>query len=120
MRSFASERLVQTLGYARSPTSTYVAGIGEREERTNGLVTIRISSLYQRSKKFSVAALVMPSLTSTYDTEELQEYKSWGLADPNYFVGGAIDLIIGADFLNDVLFNSRKKGSMYAIKTHFG
>ncbi|XP_029178506.1 uncharacterized protein LOC114946224 [Nylanderia fulva] len=118
--SFISESAAQSLKLPRRSAAIPIVGIGaQRNSVSNGIVQLRIASLYDSSIYFEIDALVLPKLTAYIPPAQL-EYKQWPhiqnlqLADPNFATPGKIDLVLGSIVYAQVLKQGLCRGPIGA------
>jgi len=111
-----SEKAVQTLKLPRSQSSIPLIGIGEQSSnRTRGLTSFKITSLYDKSEEFQISAHILPKLTSVIPSAPVTlrpwpHFKGLPLADPHFGSPSAVDLIIGADLYPQIIKAGLRKG----------
>lgn len=113
--SFITKKLTRSLKLEKQNEILYLSSIGETPSGpTLGITSVNLHSL---TEKFSIniEAYVMPSLTSTlpsFNSEEMSWSHLQGLqlADPAYLVPAPIDIIIGADYYNEIIDGRVIKG----------
>lgn len=123
MVSFVSEKLMNTLKWKRSADQTTISGVMEQLSKSRGTTTFNLKSIYDSTATFTVSACILPKLTKclpTLDSDGLPEFRSLELADPEYFRGGQIDMILGADAIKDLMLTEVVNGRLLAQKTHLG
>lgn len=102
-----TEGLVRKLGLRPAYKSMTIQGIGRGKQGTQGRVNVTLES---RTNDFSakIEACVLPHIVSMQPSQVL-DVSNWGipknlsLADPNFFIPGPIDLLIGAEFYYQLL-----------------
>lgn len=99
--SFITERIAQRLGLPRKRSRIPIIGIGSASAGvTNGLVTLTLSSRYN-SESIVIDCFVLPNLTPSLQPTPIKQipesFLPLELADPNFYVPGPIDVLIGAD-----------------------
>ena len=75
MRSFVTEKLVQLINAKRSADSTVTRGLGGGEQKAKGAVTIQFTSAVDPKERFSVHALILPTLLSVNSSNYFDEFK---------------------------------------------
>ncbi|XP_011258489.2 uncharacterized protein LOC105252680 [Camponotus floridanus] len=111
-----SERAVQTLRLPRSKSSIPLIGVGEQSSnRTRGLTSFKITSLYDKSEEFQISAHILPKLTSVILSAPITMrpwpyFEGLSLADPQFGSPSAVDLIIGADLYPQIIKEGLRKG----------
>ncbi|XP_039306359.1 uncharacterized protein LOC120358020 [Solenopsis invicta] len=115
--SLITERLVQRLRLPRTRSHIPLIGIGGvASNRTKGMTSFSIKPHFKSSFQCSIAAHILPKLTSTIPSVSLKNH-GWShldgiqLADPNYLAPGSIDVILGADVFGQIIQNGIRKGS---------
>lgn len=115
-----SERAVQTLKLPRSPSSIPLIGVGEQlSNKTRGMISFKITSLYDNSEAFQISAHNLTKLTSLIPSVQITR-RSWQhldglpLADPHFRSLSWIDLIIGSDLYHQIIKDGLRKGSSNA------
>ena len=128
--SFITERLAQQLRLSRR-RSPMVACIGgtTSQVRPKGMVDIQVTDRSQAGRIHLVEALVLPRITSDIPATHVGSQCDWkhlqgiSLADPDYGIPKAVDLLLGADIFSRVVLHGRRfgpSGSPSAFKTQFG
>lgn len=111
-----SERAVQTLKLPRSRWSVPLIGVGEQSpNRTRGIASFKITSMYDRSETFDISAHILPRVTSVIPSTPVT-MRSWphfeglALADPQFGSPSSVDLLIGADLYPQIIKEGLRKG----------
>ncbi|XP_011876702.1 PREDICTED: uncharacterized protein LOC105566913, partial [Vollenhovia emeryi] len=111
-----SERAVQTLKLPRSQSSIPLVGVEEQTpNRTRGITSFKITSLYDKSEEFQFSAHILTKLTSSIPSVQIikqywPHFDGLHLADPQFGSPGSVDLIIGADHYHLIIKEGLKKG----------
>ncbi|XP_024872298.1 uncharacterized protein LOC112454901, partial [Temnothorax curvispinosus] len=103
-------------GFRRTKHSATVLAINEaRAATTRGLTSLVIRARGRDDTRFSIKATVLPRITSPLPNDKV-EVQSWKhlkglpLADPEYYVPGSVDILLGADSFVSILRDGRRKG----------
>ncbi|XP_070524590.1 uncharacterized protein [Cardiocondyla obscurior] len=125
----ASESLMQKLRLPRESDATEIFGIGGiATGRARGRVTLNLEASTSSPYNFQISALILPRI-ATCGAKFENYIHSWlhltgiELADPEYYLNNAIELILGADVFASVIESGVKKGennAPVAIKTALG
>ncbi|XP_024892895.1 uncharacterized protein LOC112468092 [Temnothorax curvispinosus] len=114
--NFITEGCLRKGGFCRTKHSATVLAINEaRAATTRGLTSLVIRGRGRDDTRFSIEATVLSRITSPLpnDKVEVQPWKhlkGLPLADPEYFVPGGVDILLGADSFVSVLREGRRKG----------
>lgn len=127
--SLIQESLVQLLRLSRCCASLPMISVGgQNVGSTRGVVSLRLRSRIDSSFEINVSAFILPRVTDRVPSQAVLT-TSWThladlpLADPEFAIPGAIDLILGADVYGTLLCGSIKRGSSnapVAQETSFG
>ncbi|XP_071576422.1 uncharacterized protein [Temnothorax nylanderi] len=127
--NFVTESCAQRGGFSRTRHRATVLGIGEaKAATTRGLTSLVIRVQNKTDIRFPVEATVLPRITSPLPSSRV-EFKSWdhlrglSLADPEFYLPGSIDVLLGAESFVSVLRDGRrtgKTGEPDAFNTAFG
>ncbi|XP_071648494.1 uncharacterized protein [Temnothorax longispinosus] len=127
--NFITECCLQQGGFARTKHRVTVLGVSEsKAATTRGLTSFVIRARNRDNIRLPVEATVLPRITSPLPNERVA-VKSWShlrglqLADPEYYLPGSIDILLGAKFFVSVLRDGRragKGGEPDAFNTAFG
>ncbi|XP_070526366.1 uncharacterized protein [Cardiocondyla obscurior] len=127
--SLASESLMQKLRLPRESDATEIFGIGGTATgRARGRVTLNLEASTSSPYNFQISALILPRI-ATCGAKFENYIHFWPhltgieLADPEYYLNNAIELILGADVYASVIESGVKKGennAPVAIKTALG
>lgn len=114
--SFVSERAAQTLNLRRTSINGTVTGVGSSKTSVSHVVHLEVLSRYEEGFRLNVKAYVIPTqLTTKLPCKSITPRK-WShldgltLADPDYFIPGRIDLLLGIDVYTDILKDNLIKG----------
>lgn len=121
--SAVSEKLMTTLKWKRRHCSSTVAGVGDTRTECNGSTDFYLNSRYDDTIKINVTAIIMNRVTKALPkmaSKGLNEFKNLDLADPRYFEGGKIDIILGSDVIPSILLDHTIHGTLLAQRTHLG
>lgn len=113
--SLVSERIVQLLRLTREPSSTHIIGIGGYSaNRTRGTTLLEVQAHFDPSKSLSFRAHILPKLTNassaTRQSNVWPHLQGLKLADPEFCITGAIDILLGADVYGQILEEGIIKG----------
>ena len=127
--SFVSERLVKGLCLPRYPQNTTISGVaGLMCSSLQALTNLTISSTHT-GRKFSLTAIVVPSVTCDLPVHPVSFSSTWNhlhdlpLADPDFGCPGRVDLLLGVDVFTEALLHGRGIGpsaTPVAFETMFG
>ncbi|GAB0089833.1 hypothetical protein DMENIID0001_044500 [Sergentomyia squamirostris] len=114
--SYITEHAVQTLGLKKIKISTTITGIGGAQAgKCKALVEMLMSSRFTSTFKARTKAFVLPTLTaripSTFSKKNLDLHytKQITLADPDFNIPAAIDIILSANVYANILKTNVKK-----------
>ena len=127
---FMTERLAQQLHLPRrrSPMVACLGGVTP-QIKPKGLVIVRVTGKCEAGRVHTIEALVLPRITPNIPAAPVQTRQTWThlvglpLADPDYEIPKAVDLLLGAEVFSCVVLHGRRfgpSGSSSAFKTHFG
>lgn len=118
--SFISEAAAQSLKLSRRSAAIPIIGIGaQRNNVSNGLVTLNITSRINAEISLKIDALVLPKLTTYLPPAQINYYQ-WShlnglqLADPHFSTPGKIDLIFGGSVYSQILEDGLCRGTSEA------
>ncbi|XP_044574061.1 uncharacterized protein LOC123258254 [Drosophila ananassae] len=126
--SYISERCIQTLGLARTPSRILVSGISStKADTTRGCSTISIQSRISQDQ-LVVQAHVLGKITTslerqTIDASVLQVFNDLQLADSQFSTNAPIDILLGSEHVWSVITGRKiydNKGKLIAISSIFG
>jgi len=126
--SYISERCVQALGLARSPSRILVTGISSiKAETTRGCSTLDLQSRIS-DHTMKVRAHVLSKITSTLARHDiaasaLKAFAGFELADSDYQSLAPVDILLGSDYVWTVFTGQKmfdNQGNIIAISTIFG
>ncbi|XP_044570437.1 uncharacterized protein LOC123257066 [Drosophila ananassae] len=126
--SYISERCIQTLGLARTPSRILVTGISStKADTTRGCSTISIQSRISQDQ-LVVQAHVLGKITSslerqTIDASVLRVFNDLQLADSQFSTNAPIDILLGSEHVWSVITGRKiydDKGKLIAISSIFG
>jgi hypothetical protein len=122
--SAVSEHLMALLKWKRNHKITsLISGVGDTQAECRGSTEFYIYSRYDRTIQINVNAIIMGKVTKALPRladKGLVEFINLDLADPNYFEGGKIDLILGSDIIPSLLLDHTIRGTLLAQQTHLG
>lgn len=92
----------------RNSDKTTISGIGEHSQRSKGTVRIKFWSRLRQENQitFEINAVNLPNLISwllQVNKHKDEGFKDINLADPEFYITGKMDLILGADVYKDIL-----------------
>ncbi|XP_044573414.1 uncharacterized protein LOC123257658 [Drosophila ananassae] len=126
--SYISERCIQTLGLARTPSRILVTGISStKADTTRGCSTISIQSRISQDQ-LVVQSHVLGKITSslerqTIDASVLLVFNDLQLADSQFSTNAPIDILLGSEHVWSVITGRKiydDKGKLIAISSIFG
>ncbi|XP_070855415.1 uncharacterized protein [Drosophila suzukii] len=126
--SYISERCVQALGLARSPSRILVTGISSiKAETTRGCSTLDLQSRIS-DHTMKVRVHVLSKITSTLARHDiaapaLKAFAGFELADSDYQSLAPVDILLGSDYVWTVFTGQKmfdNQGNIIAISTIFG
>ncbi|XP_044573273.1 uncharacterized protein LOC123257597 [Drosophila ananassae] len=126
--SYISERCIQTLGLARTPSRILVTGISStKADTTRGCSTISIQSRISQDQ-LVVQAHVLGKITSSLerqaiDASALRVFNDLQLADSQFSTNAPIDILLGSEHVWSVITGRKiydDKGKLIAISSIFG
>ncbi|KAF2888054.1 hypothetical protein ILUMI_18119, partial [Ignelater luminosus] len=108
---FVTYNLVKRLGLKLEPLNIPVSGINHIKTNINQMVNIDISSRSTNFKK-NLTFLVVPSITEYIPFTHLNASgfnvpSGLPLADPNFYLSSAIDMLIGCDLFFELLLDGQ-------------
>ncbi|XP_011877666.1 PREDICTED: uncharacterized protein LOC105567409, partial [Vollenhovia emeryi] len=127
--SLIRERVVQLMRIPRKMTAIPLVGVGgEQTNKTKGLTSFTLQSLHDSQSTCSITAHILPKLTTPLPSAKITttvwpHLAELELADPEFSLPGAIDIIIGSDFYGHIIQDGLVKGvinSPTAQRTIFG
>ncbi|XP_011879680.1 PREDICTED: uncharacterized protein LOC105568544, partial [Vollenhovia emeryi] len=127
--SLIRERVVQLMRIPRKMTAISLVGVGgEQTNKTKGLTSFTLQSLHDSQSTCSVTAHILPKLTTPLPSAKITttvwpHLAELELADPEFSLPGAIDIIIGSDFYGHIIQDGLVKGVINlptAQRTIFG
>lgn len=123
--TFITESAVQMLGLRQTPATRTVSGIGKAEVPSpRGTVHFNAFSTTNPPFKVAVLALVMPTVTHYHPNQAVKSFvKDIQLAAPTYGTPGAIDIILSADIVAQIMVDGLRRGisaSPLAQNSKFG
>lgn len=107
-----SQDMANKLGKITWPTNTEVFGVTGRQSTSKGMVVTVASS--NGEYQVNIPCLIMPQVSGTIPTKSI-DTKQWqfpvgmNLADPEFFVPGSVDLLIGNQFFFSLLKSGQLK-----------
>ncbi|XP_071632823.1 uncharacterized protein [Temnothorax longispinosus] len=114
--NFITKGCLWRSGFRRTQHSATVLAINEaRATTTRGITPLVIRARGRDDTRFSIEATVLPRITSPLPNDKV-EVQSWKhlkglpLTDPEYYVPGSIDILLGADSFMSILRDGRRKG----------
>ncbi|XP_072934980.1 uncharacterized protein [Epargyreus clarus] len=115
--SFISERAVQSLGLKRTGINGMVTGVGSTTTTVSHLVQLEVISRYDFEFSLTVQAYVLAShVTTRLPCKSIEPRENWShlegltLADPQYFIAGKIDVLLGVEVYTEIIKNNLIKG----------
>ncbi|XP_024879536.1 uncharacterized protein LOC112459589 [Temnothorax curvispinosus] len=113
--NFITESCLRKGGFRRTKHSATVLAINEaRAATTRGLTSLVIRARDRDDTRFSIEDTILPRITSPLPSDKV-EVQSWKhlkglpLADPEYYVPGSVDILLGDSFVS-ILRDGRRKG----------
>lgn len=103
-----SESVARLLSVERSHSHCEnVDGLSSSQIRTKGLTRINILTLNGTSVVIDHPVVILDKITSklphSYVSEVKEKYKTLELADPNFHVPSAVDMLLGADIYTKIM-----------------
>lgn len=129
MVNFISEKCASRLGLRRYHKSIPLEGINDSMSLSNrGNTSCLIKPCGETSPTFAFEAIILPKICSDQpkvmvQVNEWSHIKNLHLADANFHIPGAIDLLLGAELVPHILGPGRvlgKPGQAVALETVFG
>lgn len=123
MTSFVSESLVQALRLPRQNSLSSVAGIGETHIPHNGVTTISFTSRFDQKRLFTVDSLIVPKVVTVLPevySALPADLSRLPLADKQFWKGGGVDGILGADIYDELIMPGLIKSQLLAQQSHLG
>ncbi len=127
--SLITEKCVQRLGLKREKSRVNIGGVGgTKAGTTTGKVHLNLVHTSNLSAFLSMSAHIMSTVTDHLPRRTLRS-KNWNhlqglvLADPQWFQGSEIDILVGSDYYNFAIEEGFIRGPLYAPsaqKTIFG
>ncbi|XP_071582393.1 uncharacterized protein, partial [Temnothorax nylanderi] len=114
--SFMTENLGQSLRIPKVRTSINVTGIGETHTSVRQAALITISPSASNTPAYSIAALILKSLTRYLPNRrnvriQWPHLKDLNLADRDFAGSDRIDVLIGADLFGSLILDGVSKGA---------
>ncbi|XP_077282731.1 uncharacterized protein LOC143908796 [Temnothorax americanus] len=114
--NFVTKGCLRKGGFRRTKHSTTVFALNEtKAATTKGLTSFVIRSRGRNDIRFPIKATVLPRITSPLPNSKVAA-QSWNylkglsLADPEYYLPGNIDILLGAESFVSILRDGRRKG----------
>mgnify|MGYP003552050070 CR=1 FL=1 len=109
-----SEEAAQILQLPRLKTNTIIQGLGETcVGVAKSKVHVEIHPRFMSNTKLKTTALVLPSLASAHPDKsfeyDLENWRNYNLADPNFNKAERIDMVLGGDLFVEILENGVQK-----------
>ena len=114
--SFITESVVQRYNLKKKKISTTVSGLGKSSKTAAS--SVELSLMCDNTKVATVNAIVMPKLTTdlpscAIDLTKIKCLQNLKLADAEFHVPSAIDMILGSDVYDDLVMETKfKEGSL--------
>ncbi|XP_071653572.1 uncharacterized protein [Temnothorax longispinosus] len=114
--NFVTEGCLRKGGFRRTKHSATVFALNEtKAAATNGLTSFVIRARGRDDIRFPIEATVLPRITSLLPNSKVavqswNHIKGLSLADPEYYLPGRIDILLGAESFVLVLRDGRRKG----------
>ncbi|XP_017475229.1 PREDICTED: uncharacterized protein LOC108365650 [Rhagoletis zephyria] len=105
--NFVTERLVKRLGISTKPSSISISGIGSRstkiQHRVNVALQSRINNFTTRLEAAVLPQIISPQPSQEIKIDEWQIPENIMLADPSFNRPDKIDILLGAEFYNQLM-----------------
>lgn len=113
--TFITRTAASLLNLQLRKSSAIIKGIGASAAgKSNHMVRLSISSIYNHKSRFLVDAIIMPKLTAMMPTKLVQaqwpHIENLQLADPKYYETSKVDILLGADIYDELILEGVKKG----------
>lgn len=112
--AFITENAVQMLSLPRKRIQATITGIGEQTKHANHSVQITITPRVASSFTLLTNAVVLEKLSTTvhtdYEVNEWNHIKQLQLADPAFYEGNKVDILLGAAEYAKIIKNGLVKG----------
>lgn len=115
--SFISERAVQSLRLKRTAINGKVTGVGSSTTTVSHVVQLEVLSRYDSEFSLPVRAYVLAShVTTKLPCKSIKPREQWSylnglnLADPQYFIAGKVDMLLGVEVYTEIIKNNLIKG----------
>ncbi len=128
--SLVTQRLVQQLKLKCTKHNLHIHGVQDISIGSSSKATsFKVSPTYISPTNIQVSAAVVSKVTANLPHEVVREASSWSflkeiqLANPSFDCPGQIDMILGANVLDQILLPEMRRGSNgqpSAIRTIFG
>ncbi|XP_017479715.1 PREDICTED: uncharacterized protein LOC108369194 [Rhagoletis zephyria] len=111
--NFVTERLVKRLGISTIPASISISGIGSRstkiQHRVNVALQFRINNFTTRLEAAVLPQIISPQPSQEIKIDEWQIPENIMLADPSFNHPDKIDILLGAEFYNQLMAAGQTK-----------
>jgi len=126
--TFISEGFATKLNLHRKRTNLEITGVGgSKAEPARGILNLQLSSR-SNNFKLNVEAIILSKITGLLPRHSFYKI-NWShltdlsLADPQYNQSSEVDILLGMDYINDIMLNGVRRGedgSPLAQETKFG
>ncbi|XP_044748782.1 uncharacterized protein LOC123309642 [Coccinella septempunctata] len=126
--SIISRGCYNALNIPRLVSSVVINGVGNTRVVNKGIAQIKLRPIGNSDLVLAIDAVILPEICDKMPTYRLDN-TSWGylkdlpLADPQYYVPGEVDILLGCDVFANLLLNetiSGINGGPNALRTIFG
>jgi hypothetical protein len=124
--TFITESAVQKLRLRKKKVYTEIFGMGSSSAGVaQSQVKLQLKPRFPSKFSIQIEALVLPKLTNLLPESEFAYNHSWDnlvLADPTLNKPGLVDMLIGADYVGDIIKNNLRQSSSGTLyqETEFG
>ena len=120
--SFISQEVARDLHLKFYAAQVTVGGIGGNKFHAQGATTVHFRSVFE-DREFTVDMIILPKVVTVLNeifSPLPESFNGLQLADEQYWKGGRVDAIFGADVFHDLLMDGMAKDSLLAQRTHVG
>lgn len=125
MALFIAFSLVKSLGLSYRKEPIQINTLGNHRSVAVGTTSCLIYSKLHSDRPLLVDFIILPHITSLTPATEVSEeiverFESFPLADPQFYVPGPVEILLGADHFLNVIYTEKILGQPSAVNTIFG